>query len=140
MTVWRRELSWRAFHEESREVKILERAETMSDGLPAPNGLWKDVTQQFWTMSRWVTSLSGRSRCQRVQRLNHDWIQTDRVLWPHGVARSWPHNSPVQPPVIAPAASRSLVRELRGQLFVNIDSQAGFVVGVHVSALDLRGA
>jgi hypothetical protein len=34
----------------AREVKILERAETMSDELPRSEQPWEDVTHQFWTM------------------------------------------------------------------------------------------
>ena len=47
--IWRDHAEWTS-EEEAREVKILERAETMSDGLPAPNDLWEDVTHHFWTM------------------------------------------------------------------------------------------
>src|SRR4051794_7093275 len=46
----------------------------------------------------------------------------------------WPYDRAIQPAIVAPAAPRSLVRELRCHPLINVDAQSGFVVGVHVSA------
>src|SRR5262249_29287061 len=59
---------------------------------------------------------------------------------PEAGAPLWTHDASVEPPVIAAAAAHAFVRELYCHSFVDIDSQAGLVVRVHVTAPDFGRA
>ena len=63
----------------SRQVKILERAETMGDGPTRSERPWEDLTHQFRRVTLCYVRFGVFPGTARSAR-NHDWIQTDQVL------------------------------------------------------------